>query len=385
MISRKEPWKSQPQVPAGVDWSNPLTRGLRAIVYAGRPYNFATNRFLTSTVQGGAITPYGLGFASAAVATNIVELPFELNGAVSIHAVVSRDASASGRDSGNPNSVASIAGNRSAALEPTFWEFNIGNSYGSASDVDKPRFINNAVAIGSIYLDGVLLSGTNPATTALTNGRFYSITASAASGATASGTGKTRLFNLNGQYGLNGRVPLIALWNRALSESEIAELSENPWQLLQPRTQYIPVSVTSGPLTHATDGALAGPGAATAGAAARFRAFASSGDLAGQIGSVVGAAARSTGTVSHDNTGALVGPVAAVVGSAARLHLFDSTGNLIGPGALLSGVSARASLYPDPSVVLAGVQYGPGGIYVGTLTGGLSETRISLRSFTGRF
>lgn len=40
--------------------------------------------------------------------------------------------------------------------------------------------------------------------------------------------------------------------------------------------------------------------------------------------------------------------------------------------------------YPDPSQVLAGVQYGPGGIYVGTLTVGAGETIIRLRSFTER-
>ena len=145
------------------------------------------------------------------------------------------------------------------------------------------------------------------------------------------------------------------------------------------------VAAASGPVTHATDGGLIGSGAAAAGSAARFRALSTSGVLAGQIGSVVGAAARAGGAVTHDNTGALIGPAAVVAGSAARSHLFASTGSLVGPGTLLSGVATRGSEFPDPSVVLAGVQYGPGGIYVGTLTVGLSETRISLRSFTGRF
>jgi hypothetical protein len=42
-------------------------------------------------------------------------------------------------------------------------------------------------------------------------------------------------------------------------------------------------------------------------------------------------------------------------------------------------------LYPSPSDVRAGVRYGPGGIYVGTLTVTPGETTIALRSFTGRF
>lgn len=46
---------------------------------------------------------------------------------------------------------------------------------------------------------------------------------------------------------------------------------------------------------------------------------------------------------------------------------------------------AIQSLYPSPADVRAGVQYGPGGIYVGTLTVTPGELTIALRSFTGRF
>ena len=42
-------------------------------------------------------------------------------------------------------------------------------------------------------------------------------------------------------------------------------------------------------------------------------------------------------------------------------------------------------LYPSPSDVRAGVRYGPGGIYVGTLTVGGGEAIIRLRSFTERY
>jgi len=43
------------------------------------------------------------------------------------------------------------------------------------------------------------------------------------------------------------------------------------------------------------------------------------------------------------------------------------------------------SEYPDPAYVLAGVVYGPGGMYTGTLTLTAGESIIGLRSFTGRF
>lgn len=46
--------------------------------------------------------------------------------------------------------------------------------------------------------------------------------------------------------------------------------------------------------------------------------------------------------------------------------------------------TASVSDYPDPSQVLAGVQYGPGGVYVGTLVAGAGEAYVELRSFACR-
>lgn len=41
--------------------------------------------------------------------------------------------------------------------------------------------------------------------------------------------------------------------------------------------------------------------------------------------------------------------------------------------------------YPDPSTVLAGTVYGPGGIYTGTLVQGTGgDNYVALRSFTSR-
>lgn len=61
----------------------------------------------------------------------------------------------------------------------------------------------------------------------------------------------------------------------------------------------------------------------------------------------------------------------------------------LAPGLLTNTSTFYASsvdlLYPSPSDVRAGVRYGPGGIYVGTLTVGAGETIIRLRSFTERF
>jgi hypothetical protein len=158
---------------------------------------------------------------------------------------------------------------------------------------------------------------------------------------------------------------------------------------------------------HATDGALVGPGSIVVGSAARshvfdtsgiligsstvvtgdaarFRAFVTTGDLIGPGSIVDGAADHEAGPVPHEASGDLVGPGSEIFGQAEKTHYFDSTGDLIGPGAIVVGDAYHAPLYPDPSDVRAGVHYGPGGMYVGTLTVENGETIIRLRSFTER-
>ncbi len=81
----------------------------------------------------------------------------------------------------------------------------------------------------------------------------------------------------------------------------------------------------------------------------------------------------------------LAGPGAIIVGSAAQTITHVTSGVLVAAGAVVTGEAARVSLYPAPSDVRAGVQYGPGGIYVGTLDGVAGDLNINLRPFGGRF
>jgi hypothetical protein len=45
---------------------------------------------------------------------------------------------------------------------------------------------------------------------------------------------------------LDGVVDQPAIWNRALSASEVATYVENPWQLFAPRSIYIPAAAAAG-------------------------------------------------------------------------------------------------------------------------------------------
>jgi hypothetical protein len=87
-------------------------------------------------------------------------------------------------------------------------------------------------------------------------------------------------------------------------------------------------------VTHATTGALTGPGSAIVGSASSATTRASSGALTGQGAAVAGTAAR---TRAHPTTGALTGPGAALAGSADRQDapagvIHDTSGALAGQG-----------------------------------------------------
>lgn len=65
---------------------------------------------------------------------------------------------------------------------------------------------------------------------------------------TTTWTGSTVGNQYWGHYSGNGNSPctLAVAWNRALSDAEIAQLSANPWQVLEPARIWIPVSAVAG-------------------------------------------------------------------------------------------------------------------------------------------
>lgn len=129
-----------------------------------------------------------------------------------------------------------------------------------------------------------------------------------------------------------------------------------------------------------TAGALIGAGAIVAGSAARKRAFTTSGVLVGSGADIDGVADREPQTLPHIATGDLVGSGAIIFGQAEKTRFFTSTGALIGAGAIVSGAAAiGAGVYPAPTDVLEGITYGPGGVYVGTLQVVTSDLRVGAR------
>ena len=110
--------------------------------------------------------------------------------------------------------------------------------------------------------------------------------------------------------------------------------------------------VVAGATTHTSIGALATSGAAVAGTAARFRAFAATGVLAPTGAVVAGTAARAGGgPTTHDGTGALATTGAVVAGTAARFRAFATTGVLASSGAEVTGSASRFRAFATSGVL----------------------------------
>jgi hypothetical protein len=93
-----------------------------------------------------------------------------------------------------------------------------------------------------------------------------------------------------------------------------------------------------GAVTHATTGTLTGQGTSLAGAATRFRAHPTSGLLSGQGSALAGTARHN---VPHATSGTLAGQGTTLTGSAARTRAFATSGVLAGQQAAVVGSASR--------------------------------------------
>lgn len=396
--------RSQPVGPVEIDRSNPITRGLATVYLPTVRYpgiDLVTRVFDTATIRG-VLLPSTNGVVYSTTTASNWSLRFAPVGipgsypALSVFTLFEQyDTTSTGAIFGGGNNSTQYA------------RFNKENT-GAIS------FFPNTNSGGAGITGPALNANQVYALAAVNEGNLRELFYDGVSVASSS----TAITFLNATYGFAGsefpaagnqrRVGIYCgyVWTRRLTPSEIKSLTDNPWQIFRPQRLFVPVQVsgavthdTTGVLTgpgstvtgtaartrqHPTTGALIGPGSLLSGAAARFRAFDTTGTLTGQDSILSGVAARFR---AFNTVGVLTGPGSVITGDAAVIRAavtHATTGALIGPGALLDGVAKHISLYPDPSDVREGVQYGPGGIYTGTLTPGGGSTIIRLRSFTER-
>lgn len=121
-----------------------------------------------------------------------------------------------------------------------------------------------------------------------------------------------------------------------LSDEDHFRLAQNPWQLLEDRSIWIPVGAASAGGVHSSSGGLASGPALIAGVATRTRLHGAAGVLAAGAATIAGSSTRAAGRVA---TGALAAASAAISGVAARFRAHASTGTLASGSAQVTGAA----------------------------------------------
>jgi hypothetical protein len=231
VVFRKKQWTRQPQTAVTVDWSNPLTSGLIVARIPGD--NPAGNLNLVvdgQSARGRSSTRNGLLSTASAVASNsfsfltLFKTQQSLGGA--IRCLIGR-----GNSSGADN---------------TGFGFNVDHS--------------NAAYAGAFYAgDGYTIIG-KPAGTLAANTEYCiagtfngSVGVGYSNGVKTVGPTSTTIVNTVPRLTLNtdsalvstntSSVYVVLYWARALSDAEIASVSNNPWQIFAPQKKPLFFSI----------------------------------------------------------------------------------------------------------------------------------------------
>jgi hypothetical protein len=380
---------AQPPFPALIDWNNPLTKGLVAVIdrgtvnpVNGRAYSVSSN-FYTYTgafdySPGRALSSDGTG------GSNTVRLVIPTNGistqSFSIAGKI-RTRSAAGVG------VGIRAGTNNILLwRNSGWDMRVGGTdYTAAGTYNLNQVYDYALTSGSsavdLYVDGV---------------------STIAGGAGGAGTlSDTDVFSDSSGGGAQYiDIWWLGVWNRKLTAQEVWQLKVNPWQIFKAPPKYMFVAPSTGAATHTTtgsltgqgstvsgtathktrhttSGALTGPGSSIAGVAKHPHV--SSGVLTGQGASVVGTATHIPQAGTHTTSGALTGSGSTVSGTSVHKVLHTTSGSLVGPGAAVVGTASNYTVHTTSGVLNAG-----NAIIVGTASRGTFATHATSGNLTGQ-
>lgn len=237
-------WTRQPTGPVEIDWSNPLARGLYQVILPQYGIELVSGAKLTTTGTRINPAPFGLacGFGTTfgvgttdtkilATAGPVYSGPrsyltqaFVLSGATSGR-FFSRNAS--GSTAGGERFV--IGTTDTLRLNRILSSVDISDSeWASTFGVPHTWLATNdgvTAANTTLHEDGKLLTRVAFA---------GSITANQAS------TDVLQIGNRGGSGNvLNGKISIVAIWNRELSAAEAREITRNPWQIFKPQVSRI--------------------------------------------------------------------------------------------------------------------------------------------------
>lgn len=346
-------WDQQPQEAVEIDTSDTgpiavvLPQGGAPAIYSRHfAESFAAPTGTNIAVRPGAI---GLGAGSVAQNTNVYRLHSVANqtttvwerpsSAVTVLAYVIR--------TGNAAGTAPIFGNQSPSTSPfSAWSILDVSGTGTASFECSPGGSTRS-AIASVSIPNnvpTALIGRYNGTNVQLFQNGVSVGSTTGSGnlvypndATSRGPGLGNFWNFTASNrAFVGQVYVAAIWERALSDTEIASISANPWQIFQ-RREWVPMAAASGGgVTGASSGTLQLVGSA---AGSVLVSGASAGTLA--ISGTSTAAALVTG--ASTGTLSLSGTATGTVGATGVTGQSSQTLSLTGTAAgsvRVSGASA---------------------------------------------
>ena len=229
----EEPWTSQPQVEVGIDWRNPLTRGLTTAVLPHLGFDAVSREIVGVLGTKPAVVPGGNGLAispsagsitlSSMIAKQVSAPPLTVlvimtrTGSMAQYARVVDCAYGASVDGGWD-----IEADGSGGLVFVSWS---GGSFSPLSSVGLTIGAPSVFAAthdgvkATAYLDGLLKQGPMSRTiSATTKNEPFAI------GSTRNGT----------NFGAGCLIFAVMTFGRVLPAEEIASLSANPWQLFAP-------------------------------------------------------------------------------------------------------------------------------------------------------
>jgi len=224
-IRRTIPHKVKPSYPVGIDWSNPLSKGLVS-AYLGDEY--VQGRPSGLIAKSGTVTKQA-DFINVDEAAYI-DFDSNVSGATELTVItLVRRNSGSGYGSFVGTETTYNASFLFGVESGAATQFIINSNWAPSGTLGAAVFATRAVTYNGgsfqrIYLNGELDAETTTTVPASINSHT------------------TIRIGKNGGYGEDLDVKYTYIFNKALSHAEIKELTDNPYQILQPRTQYIPIA-----------------------------------------------------------------------------------------------------------------------------------------------
>ena len=222
-------WTSQPQFATGIDWSNPITRGIDiAFPDIGSPSIVGSAKTTAVGAPTSSLSPFGVGrkFATASDLYNTSGWPTLPDGTEYTLLCVYCQTSVGALDflaSGDNNSsFREFQFRIETTGAPTLIGFNTAVSTFSVSGVaGAVGSTQTIVARNSASSVALFQNGVKRGSTAFT-------------GTIKGHTDTWVTFGNRSGVFLHGSIGLFVRWPRALSDAEAASLSANPWQIFSP-------------------------------------------------------------------------------------------------------------------------------------------------------